>query len=122
MPQTDANIEALVAWSIGEGGHYQNAAQFNLLNTARKTKHSHVAIGLDGIKGYDSYADGIDATVETLHNGLYGGILDALKAGNDAQAVLTAAGQSRWAGSHYRATDWAGIRINARHQIATAHC
>lgn len=58
----------------------------------------------------------------TLHNGLYGGILDALKRGDDVQAVLSAAGGSRWAASHYRGTPWDGIRVNARNQMASAHC
>jgi hypothetical protein len=44
---------------------------------------------------------GLRYTVSTLNNGNYGAILSALRAGNNAQAVMNAIQASPWAASHY---------------------
>jgi hypothetical protein len=49
-----------------------------------------------GVKAYTSWAQGLRATVITLGNGLYGGILAALRSGNDANAVAGAVAASPW--------------------------
>ncbi len=40
-----------------------------------------------GVKAYTSWKQGLEATVKTLKNGYYGGIIDALRRGNDSAAV-----------------------------------
>jgi hypothetical protein len=49
-----------------------------------------------GVKAYASWAQGFEATLKTLHNGYYGGILAALRRGDDAQDVADAVASSPW--------------------------
>ena len=95
MPATTANMAAIVAWEMAEGGHWYNTAHFNPLNTTRRMPGA-TAMNSVGVKAYLSWAQGLAATVDTFHNGLYEGILAALRAGNDAQAVASAVAASPW--------------------------
>lgn len=95
MPMTVDNVAAIVAWEMAEGGHWYNTAYFNPLNTSQpmpgaRTFNSH------GVKIYKSWAQGLKASVITINNGFYGGILAALRAGKDGQAVATAVAASPW--------------------------
>lgn len=91
---TTGSVQALVGWQKAEGGHWQNDASFNPLNTTLNEPGSRPINGV-GVKAYRSWDEGIAATVKTLRNGHYGGILHGLKAGN-AGAVAAAIGQSPW--------------------------
>ena len=86
MPQTTANMAAIIAWELAEGGHWYNSAHYNPLNTTWRMPGA-TSMNSVGVKAYLSWAQGLAATVNTFHNGLYEGILAALRAGNDAQAV-----------------------------------
>ncbi len=95
MPMTSENVAAIVAWEMAEGGHWYNTAYFNPLNTTQSMPGASVFNSV-GVKAYTSWAQGLRATVITLHNGFYNGILAALRSGNDAQAVATAVASSPW--------------------------
>jgi peptidoglycan hydrolase CwlO-like protein len=100
MPLTQDNIAAIVAWEMAEGGHWCNSAHYNPLNTSQPmpgaaTFNSH------GVKVYTSWEMGLQATVITLRNGLYDGILAALRAGNDGQAVASAVAASPWGTGYF---------------------
>ncbi len=95
VPMTSENVAAIVAWEMAEGGNWYNAAHFNPLNTTESMPGATVFNSV-GVKAYTSWAQGLKATVITLHNGRYGGILAALGNGNDAQAVATAVASSPW--------------------------
>lgn len=95
MKLTPDNLAAIVAWEMAEGGHWYNTAYYNPLNTSQpmpgaRTFNSH------GVKIYRSWSQGLRATVITINNGYYGGILAALRAGNDGQAVASAVAASPW--------------------------
>jgi hypothetical protein len=101
---TRGAVQALVGWERAEGGHWNNSAQYNPLNTTQpmpgyKTFRS-VGVGAADIGIYGSWDQGIDATVKTLRNGRYNGILNALKAGDPAK-VAAAIDASPW-GTHGR--------------------
>lgn len=101
MRLTADNVAAIVAWEMAEGGHWFNTARFNPLNTSQpmpgaRTFNSH------GVKIYTSWSQGLRATVITINNGLYGGILAALRAGNDGQAVAAAVAASPWGTGPFR--------------------
>ena len=49
-----------------------------------------------GVKNYLSYADGLDANVKVINNGLYSNILAALPRGDDAHNVAQAITNSPW--------------------------
>jgi hypothetical protein len=49
-----------------------------------------------GVKAYTSWKQGLQATVITMKNGYYDGVITALRRGNDASAVAAAVGASPW--------------------------
>lgn len=95
MPLTSDNLAALVAWEMAEGGHWHNTAHYNPLNTTQPMPGA-TAMNSVGVKAYTSWSQGFEATIITLHNGRYGGILAALRAGDDAVAVAHAVALSPW--------------------------
>ena len=94
-PVTTDNLAAIIAWEMAEGGHWYNSAHYNPLNTTWNMPGA-TAMNSVGVKAYLSWAQGLAATVNTFHNGLYEGILAALRAGNDAQSVADAVAASPW--------------------------
>ncbi len=95
MPLTADNVAAIVAWEMAEGGHWYNDARYNPLNTTQNMPGATVFNSV-GVKAYTSWAQGMRATVITMHNGFYGGILAALRDGDDAEAVAAAVASSPW--------------------------
>jgi hypothetical protein len=94
-PDTADNVEAIIGWEEREGGNWHNAAMFNPLNTTRVYDGS-TSINSVGVESYSSWDDGVTATVQTITNGFYSGILAAFAAGNDPVAVANAVGASPW--------------------------
>jgi peptidoglycan hydrolase CwlO-like protein len=95
LPETPANVAAITAWEMAEGGHWYNAAHYNPLNTTQPMPGA-TAMNSVGVKAYTSWRQGFAATIKTLHNGYYGGILAALRRGDDAFAVADAVAASPW--------------------------
>lgn len=95
FPTSNANVAAVVAWENAEGGHWKNTAAYNPLNTTEPMPGA-TSINSVGVKAYTSWSEGLDATVATLQNGLYAGVLTALKAGTSALAVAKAVAASPW--------------------------
>jgi peptidoglycan hydrolase CwlO-like protein len=95
FPVTADNVAAITAWEMAEGGHWYNTAYYNPLNTTQSMPGATVFNSV-GVKAYTSWKQGLEATMITLRNGYYGGILDALRRGNDATAVAAAVGASPW--------------------------
>jgi peptidoglycan hydrolase CwlO-like protein len=107
MPMTADNVAAIVAWEMAEGGHWYNTAYYNPLNTTQSMPGATVFNSV-GVKAYVSWAQGLKATVITIRNGYYGGILDALRSGNDAQAVAGAVASSPWGTGSFNVAALAG--------------
>jgi len=95
MPMTADNVAAVMAWEMAEGGHWYNTAYYNPLNTTQSMPGATIFNSV-GVKAYKSWLQGLEASVITINNGLYGGILAALRAGNDGQAVAAAVAASPW--------------------------
>lgn len=100
-PLTDDNINAVTTWMAWEGGHWKNSAHYNPLNTTLKTQNATGSMNSVGVKRYNSWESGLDATIQTISTGKHGydAILSALSKGNDAQAVISAINSSKW-GTH----------------------
>jgi murein DD-endopeptidase MepM/ murein hydrolase activator NlpD len=96
-PVTKTNIQALVGWAVEEGGAgpqfgvANNTANYNPLNT---TQSEPGATG--NFKSYVSWQQGVEATITTLNNGNYPGIVAALKKGTSAEEVAQAIVRSPW--------------------------
>jgi hypothetical protein len=95
LPVTACNVSAVTDWENAEGGNWGNSAAANPLNTTLPEPGSH-AINSAGVQAYPSWPVGFTATVATLSNGDYPGILGALRAGDNAGAVAAAVGASPW--------------------------
>lgn len=90
-PVTSENVRVIEAWMRAEGGASHN----NPLNTTQDAPGASNFNDV-GVKTYSSYQQGVQATIQTLLNGLYGNIIDALKRGNSAKAVADAIAASPW--------------------------
>jgi hypothetical protein len=95
MPITNDNVRAVAAWEQAEG----TAARFNPLATTQSGFQGETRFNSVGVKNYATYDDGINANVRAITNGLYGNVLDALRAGNSAERVGQAIADSPW-GTH----------------------
>jgi len=91
-PITSENVRAITAWEQAEG----TAARFNPLATTQGGFSGETIFNSVGVKNYTSYADGLDANVKVINNGLYSNILAALQRGDDAHAVAHAIANSPW--------------------------
>lgn len=100
LPVTACNVIVMAAWARRENGNWGNQARFNVLNSTQSEPGSSwfesTGPGAARIRIYTSWQQGIDATVTTLTNGYYPGILAALRAGNSASAVAAAVDASPW--------------------------
>ena len=99
-PLTEGNLKALTTWMRFEGGHWNNSAKYNPLNTTLKVSGAS-SMNSVGVKAYKNWDEGIDATVSTLTGGNadkrgYSAIVEALKQGTDPNAVLKAVNNSAW--------------------------
>jgi hypothetical protein len=85
---------ALIGWAKAEGGHWNNSASFNPLNTTLGLPGARPINGV-GVKAYRSWRQGLRATVRTLEMPAYRGIVAGLRAGNP-RAVADAISRSPW--------------------------
>jgi hypothetical protein len=88
-------VQGLLGWMKAEGGHWHNDAHYNPLNTTLNLPGAGNTGSQGNIKQYRDWGQGIEATVRTLENGRYGGILGALKAG-DPHRLASEIGRSPW--------------------------
>jgi len=91
LPNTAQNQRALVAWQAAEG----TSAAFNPLATTRAAPGA-TNLNSVGVKNFRSYEQGLQTTIDTLRNGLYGNILAALRDGTSATRVAHAIADSPW--------------------------
>lgn len=89
-PVTPANLAFMRAWKRAEGGDDTNP--FNTTQGAPGATNFNSV----GVKRYASVESGIQATIQTLTNGNYAGIIAALKAGTDPMAAAHALAASPW--------------------------
>ena len=57
-----------------------------------------------GVRAYPSWRAGFQASLATLENGNYPGILSALRAGDSAQSVANAVAVSPWGTGSFHAS------------------
>jgi murein DD-endopeptidase MepM/ murein hydrolase activator NlpD len=94
-PVTSQNLLAIESWEVAEGGGFGGITAFNPLNTTLALPGSRTVTRV-GVQAYTSAAQGFQATVDTLREGRYSGIVGALRAGNSARAVEQAVAASPW--------------------------
>ena len=92
----------MTTWMKFEGGGGgkatglgKNSAMYNPLNTTQGAPGAK-SMNSVGVKSYNSWDQGMEATVQTLMNGKYSGILAALQQGTNTAGVLSAVNASPW--------------------------
>jgi hypothetical protein len=105
-PLTNNNMEFLSSW-IGAEGNLPNIDQNNFLDTTQPEAGSH-GTNSAGVQTYPSFAVGVEATVQTLENGYYPGILSDLRGNVNAatNASQNASELNKWG------TGAAGVQQN----------
>lgn len=101
LPVTRQNVQAMLAWQKAEGGHTDNTADWNPLNTSRVMGNAGT-VNSHGVRAYRDYETGVRATVETLRLGYYDAVRAALRKGDSALAVERAVVASPWDAAHFR--------------------
>jgi hypothetical protein len=101
LPLTSCNLSAVGEWEVREGGGFGNQAAYDPLNVNPPPGTDWPGHPAIGAWAFPDAATGLRYTVMTLNNGYYRPVIDALRAGNSAQAVCDAIMNSRWATSHY---------------------
>lgn len=109
-PTTDSNVSALTTWARYEGGHWNNSAHYNPLNTTLDMG-GNKSINKVGVKRYGSWEEGLDATVKTLLGNRssergYAAIVEALRGNAGTSAVLGAVNQSAWVHGEGKASNY----------------
>lgn len=94
-PITTRNLQFLTSWQRWEGGHTNNDARYNWLNTTKTAPGVTGSINSVGVKAFDSFDNGVAATIATLQNGRYDDIVAGLRSGDPYKAKPTA-GLSTW--------------------------
>ena len=89
-----SNVVGVVAWCLAEGGHWHNDAHYNPLNTTFELQPC-TSINSVGVKAYESWAQGYQATLQTLELSFYEGVRAALSS-TDPSALAKAVGASPW--------------------------
>ena len=102
-PVTGCNIGFVQAWERAEGGNWENAAVANPLDTTEREPGSW-SMNSVGVQAYPSWQEGLQATVTTIRNGNYQGILSALAAGDDPQGAADAVASSPWGTGSFQAS------------------
>src|ERR1700722_1972605 len=107
-PASTANLQALTAWEAAEGGNWNNTAEYNPLNTSLQLPGSvNYQTGKPGpgVQKYTSWAQGLQATQQTLQNSNpaygYSGILSALQSSAGTSALSQAVGSSKWGTGYF---------------------
>ena len=107
---TEPLIQGIQAWAMQEGGHWQNRALHNPLNTTLvlpgSTKMNTVNAGTGtGVQAYTSWEQGLDATMQTLSfpNHGYEDIIKAFRdsKAKDAGGLFKAINKSDWGHPKY---------------------
>lgn len=91
-PVNPKNVNTFIGWANAEGGtNWQRNNPLNTTEGAGATSTFNSA----GVKGYPTTRAGIQATVKTLKNGYYGGIIQGFRQSNPG-AVGNAIANSPW--------------------------
>ena len=112
-------ISFVVEWTIAEDSGDGAMSRNNPLNTTQSSSAATMTVNGDGVKGYATYEDGLNATVETIANDMYNDLLIGLQT-NDAQRAFDGLINGPWASSHYNGgADWPNIQLSQ--PIAQGH-
>lgn len=97
---TANDISDMVRWEDQEGGNFHNDASFNPLNTTMAEPGYHTVGTQGNIGAYQSWEQGLKATLATLASSRYSGIINALRNNASLGQFESAVSSSPW-GTHF---------------------
>lgn len=98
-PVTTENMTSVMAWQIQEGGHFNNAATYNPLNTTLGHK-TYGSMNSVGVATYPDYETGMAQTIKTINLRYYDKIRADLKASADPATTTADIKASPWGTWH----------------------
>lgn len=103
-PLTDDNLKVMIGWTELEGGHWNNDAEHNPLNTTLNLPGSGDTGTQGNISVYRDWNQGVEATVKTLRLPFYDSVVAAFKRGNNWESTVDAINSSPWLPGGYGPT------------------
>lgn len=97
-PLNETTTNAMLTWMRHEGGHWNNSATYNPLNTTKVMDGNDKSINSHGVKAYSDWQEGINATLATIRKDAYGypKILSQFQKGSDEKGIYSAINKSEW--------------------------
>jgi len=97
-PVTEKNIASMVEWAKQEGNTKGDRARWNPFNTSLKTSTAIGDFNNHGVKHYQNFEAGVQATADTLldKKGRYKDIVEKLKNESDVTEIKDAIERSPW--------------------------
>ena len=105
VPSSATNIEAMQKWMASEGGHWNNTAGYNPLNTTLNLPGSTLMKSgpgrAAGVRHYTDWDQGLEATAITLTGRKagergYSAIIEAMREGKPLEEILGTINNSAW--------------------------
>jgi len=93
-PSTGTNLAALHYWAVSEG----MPDRYNNWLATTQDGYGGTVVNSVGVKAYPSVEDGAAATVKTLTNGRYNGVVEQLRYGKSIVQLYAAINDSPWCG------------------------
>lgn len=104
-------IAFVVEWTIAEDVSNGAIERNNPLNTTQSGNSENTIINSSGVRGYSTFEDGLNASVETIVYGDYVELLSGLQ-NNDPQKAFDGLIRSPWSEDHYNdGMGWPNIDI-----------
>lgn len=114
-PVTKNNVTSVLAWEYAEGGHFQNKASYNPLNTTTG-KGRYPAINSVGVRAYPDYSTGMKETIATLRLGYYKTVRSDLAHSSRPAVTVAAVKSSPW--GTWKGINPAPMLARAEHDVA----
>lgn len=95
---SDVALAGMLEWMRYEGGHFNNRAKYNPLNTTKSMDGNDPSMNSHGVRMYDSWSEGTSATLKTLQLDKYGypEIVKAFQQGSDLRQIFSSINSSKW--------------------------
>jgi hypothetical protein len=100
-PANEANVRAMLAWMTGENTRAAN----NPLATTREGFSGATDFNSARVKNFQTFAQGVAATLETLNLSYYTDVVAALRRGTNPQELHGLVAASPWGTKHFGSGD-----------------
>jgi len=114
-PSSETNVQAMMRWMAQEGGHSNNSAYFNPLNTTKSMPGELGVMNSHGVRRYANWDMGFDATLKTLNLNYYKAVVDAFRSNADPKEIYHAIVTSKWGTKNLPASGAQGLYDSSKY-------